>query len=495
MSTMNRYATWFPTDGPGSLMDIFRPGGMSGADDPLGGRKVVYVNGPDGDFVPYGVEESPPGGQPDVNFTFFQEAEVNFLEQMAAKNKRFHAQKRFNPFSSIDNPHGWSRIWHLADGRATGKKMPEGPDLTANGALQRNEIRGTFFTVVDILKLALSALTTTEAENINCIAGLKEEHALEGTGYPGADKILYAGCNAGTGAKANVLYSKTGGGTWAAMANQPFANDEHISKIVMRPIAATKFRVIVACGSTAANVRVAYVDIDLGAEGAGTFTSVTIVAGAATVTALAWPEYNRVYAGLSDGKIYVSTTQGESWSLVHSGANQINAFARDRFGSVWAVGASNTILKESYNNRGVFTTKTGPSDGAASTAIALGYDGTILLGSGTKLYRNGNDAFNAGGWTTLKDFGSNKSPIAIELEGKAKLFDVGDTETFRIFVDDSTPGSGLVYESVEGGARFRQIETLTNVGYNGVYASKYGNHYVIVGDADTVGAIHLLKQG
>lgn len=495
MSTMNRYATWFPTNGKGSLMDIFRPGGMSGADDPLGGRKVIYVNGPDGDFVPYGVEESPPGGQPDVTFTFFQEAEVNFLEQMAAKNKDFHAQKRYNPFSSIDNPHGWARVWHLAYGRATGKKMPEGPDLTANGALQRNEVRGTFFTVVDILKLALSALTTTETEDILCITGLKDEQALEGVSYPGADKILYAGCGAATGEKANVLYSVTGGGAWAAMTNQPFADDEIISKIVMRPIGATKFRVIVACGTGGTNTRVAYVDVDLGAEGAGTFTAVNLVSGSATITALAWPEYNRVYAGTSAGDIYVSTTQGESWSLAYDGSNGINAFARDRYGSVYAVGASNAILKEAYNNRGVFVVKTGPTGGGANTAITIGYDGTILMGSGTKLWKNGNDALNTGGWTTLKDFGSNKAVIGVELEGKHKLFEVGDAETFRVFVDDTTPGAGRVYESIEGGARFREIPLLSNAGYNGVYASKYGNHYVIVGDDDTLGTIHLLKQG
>ncbi|MCG3207321.1 MAG: hypothetical protein FOGNACKC_00921 [Anaerolineae bacterium] len=494
MGTINRYGLWFPTEGPGSVFEIMQPLGMGGATEPFGGRATVYVNGPNGDFIPYALEETPPSGQPDTNFTFFQKAQINKLEMWAQRRRTFHMQRRYNPCASVDNPSGWERIWHFTQGIINSRQLPEGPPLRAAGNLTESGVAVSFQAVIDVVRISLSDLTTAETQNVTCIDGLKDEKVSCAGGYPGGDKIMYAGCAAATGAAANVLYTANGGGAWAAMAAKPFGNDVDISKIAVRPIG-SRFRVVVAPGTAGTNLQIACADEELGNEGAGTWTTKTVESGNAadTVTALGWLDHNRMYLGTSAGAIWLSSDQGESWTkLYDDGANAVNAFAIDGDKNVYAVGANNLIVREMANNRGVFAARTGPSGAAASTSIAVANDGIIYIGNGTKVYRNNNAAQNAGGWTVVKDFGTGYSAIGIELEGKHKLAG-GDSELLRVFVDHAT--AGLVAESVDGGASWRTLDSLTNAGYNGVYASKYGNHYVVVGDATGgAGIIQLLAQ-
>ena len=65
-----------------------------------------------------------------------------------------------------------------------------------------------------------------------------------------------------------------------------------------------------------------------------------------------------------------------------------------------------------------------------------------------------------------------------------------DSQHFRVFVDDATPGAGEVWETLDGGTSFRQITELTNTGYNAVAPSALDdNQAFIVGDG---GKIHRL---
>lgn len=478
MATMNRYSLWLPSNGAGSSMEIFRPIGVGDASDDLGGRAVVYVNGVDGSFVPYEIEESAPGGQPELQFTFFEQKDINFFETMANRQSIFDVQRRFNECGSIDNPTAWQRIWHFAQGRVTGRGIPAGPDLRANGALVEANVNTSFLAVVDMLKVSLSALTTSETLDINAIAGIPDKSSCIGV-YPGADKVLFAVAAAGSGVTANVLYSVDGGSTWANITADPFGADEHLGVVAARQYG-DYIRVVTGISTAGTNLEIAYADVDLNAPAGATWTTVTVeTSNTDGSSAIFWPEFGRMYLGTDGGDIFLSTNQGESWEQVYDGTNALYAFAQSRKGDIYAGGASGTLLVEKSNNQGIFSALTAP-DANQINAIASAYDGTLFVASATKIFRTG-AAYPAstGAYTVKKTFASGYSPKSINLEGQHKL-ENGVSELLRVVVDHAT--AGQVWESVDGGATWQQITALTNAGYNGVYWSKFGNYGIIVGD-------------
>lgn len=500
MSKQNRFSIWYPTAGAGSALDILRPIGAGEIGESFTSRSVVYINGPNGEFIPFDVEEAPPTDIPTTDFTFFPTGKLNFLEKMAGTQDLFHMQKRFSPCFSVDNPTGWrtqGRIWHFSTGKVQTNTLAEGPTVRAGGALVEHTVNVSFLTILDFLSLSLTAQTTTEAENLLAVDGIKEKADVCGSGYPGPDKVLFIGCAADGAASANVLYTVTGGGTWAALTNDPFDTAEDAGALAVRSYN-DGLRLIVSRTTTDAGspAEIAYYTstaFDATTVAAMTATLVNIGStNGETVTALFWPELGRLYAGTSGGDIYLSTNQGESFTRIYDGSNQINAFAQDRDKGVYAVGASNTILYENSTLRNTFTAKVGPSGGGAFTAIAVAYDGNIYAGNGQSIYKNVNGAKTAGGWSSKKDFGSSRVVKAIYFEGSHKLPN-GDSELVRVFVDHT---AGTVWDSVDGGNSFQQITSLTNTGYNSVYQGRIGNHYVIVGDVDgtPVGTIHQLAQ-
>lgn len=478
MPTMNRYSLWLPSNGAGSAMEIFRPIGVGDATDDYGGRSVVYVNGVDGSFVPYEIEEAAPGGQPDLQLTFFEQADINFFENMANKQNTFDLQRRFNECGSIDNPTAWQRIWHYAQGRVTGRTVPGGPDLRANGGLVEANVTTSFLAVVDMLKVSLSALTTSETMDLNAITGIQDKSSCIGV-YPGADKVLFAAAAADTGVAANMLYSVDGGSTWTAMSNDPFGNDEHLGVVTARQYG-DYVRVVTGISTAGTDLEIAYADVDLNSPGAATWTTVTVQASNTDgSSAIFWPEFARLYLASDGGDVFLSTDQGESWSLVYDGTNALYAFAQARNGDVYVGGASGTLLVEKANNQGTFSALTAP-DANQIGAIASSYDGVLFVCSGTKLFRTGdNYPSAAAAYTEKKNFGTGYSPVSMSLEGQHKL-ENGVSELMRVVVDHAT--AGKIFESVDGGATFQQITALANTGYNDAYWSKYGNFGIVVGD-------------
>lgn len=97
-----------------------------------------------------------------------------------------------------------------------------------------------------------------------------------------------------------------------------------------------------------------------------------------------------------------------------------------------------------------------------------------------------NNAANAGGWTQLKDFGSNKTAKSINLAGGPKSGG-GDSQLIRVVIDDTSGGVGQEWESVDGGATWLETTELTNTGYNAVYWSTVDdNKAIIVGDGGVI---------
>lgn len=89
-------------------------------------------------------------------------------------------------------------------------------------------------------------------------------------------------------------------------------------------------------------------------------------------------------------------------------------------------------------------------------------------------------------WSSLKDFGANKTVKVINLAGGAKSGG-GDSQLIRVVVDDTAGGVGEEWESVDGGATWLETTTLTNTGYNQAYFSSVDDNTAwIVGDGGVV---------
>lgn len=505
MSHATRFSIWYPSDGAGSVMSLLRPAGAGASTKSFGNRSLVWINGVNGDFVPYDVEDAAPTDIPSLEFRFFPKGPLNYLERMANTQEKFHMQRRFAPCVSIDNPLAWrtnGRIWHYSQGKVTSQGNAEAPTLRASGAMTENTVMVQFKEIIDYIPLSLSGQTTTEATGLTCITGIGDRGDTCGSGYPGPNKVMFAGALSGGGAEADIVFTVNGGGTWTALTNQPFAADEAISAIMAKPYG-SGVRIIAVRGTTDAGnpPEIAYATAaawDATTIAAVTWTAVELgTTDAEFGTAGMWEDFNRVYVGLDTGDIYLSTNQGESFTMIHEGAQDVRDFCTDPEGGVWAVGDTNTIFYERPNKQGEFTAKAAPAGGGNFTKILVCNDMTIYAGNGTTLFKNNNKAATAGGWSSVKAFGATRPVVGLYCEGGFRV-PKGDPELLRVVIDDTTSGTtdGEVWESVSGGSDLQPVTAHANYGYKAVYWFSSGNEAVIVGDVDAggVAAIHKLSQ-
>lgn len=372
-----------------------------------------------------------------------------------------------------------------------------GPNRDGSDAAVESRAAIKVTEMVRLYKVSLSGLTTTEAEPIGCIAGLTDDSDCL-AGYPGADQILAFGADAPAGVVANALYSMNGGGTIAAYTTDatPFVEiDRDIVSCEIAVISDTQFRVIYFAGTVAAiKAQWAYQDFNYSATTltAASWNVITIAASAATDAIEATfldQTLGKMYIAAA-GDIYVNTDDGatDPGAKQFTGSDAFADFAKDEDNNIWAVAAGNVILRELANNRNTFTARAGPSGGGAFTAIAFADDGTLFAGNGTSIFKSTDKAETAGGWTSLNDFGASHSVIHIEVRG-------GASTTIRVYVDDTTPGVGSVFESEDGGTTFTLVAETANDGYNDVYNTKSPNKSFIVGDdVSSLGVIELLQN-
>ena len=503
----NQMAIRYQPDGPGTVWNVFRLGESSatGKGNPGPGRTATYIADRFGrPIVGYSTDD-PPGGQPSFTLTFWDDAEVSYLDKQRALGCDIFFQLATAKCGTLDNPNMWDAIDHFGNGRVGDITPGDGPVVPYAGAAVDMAGAINFDYTFRVVRTTLSALTNSvEAEDLNDIVMISDALCGDcGNGYPGADKIGYIVANAGSGVTPNVLYTITGGGAWALTSADPFAVDEHIGDIEWNWIDTNKFRLVVGCATADASAlaKISYADVTLGAEATTAWTDVVSASASGanneTVSALAWLFFGRLYIATSAGEIYVSTDQGESWddAAVYIGAQAIAAFAKNHKGdNVWAVGATNTILRE-VNQSGTFAARVGPAGGGGFTAVAVANNGTLYAGNGTSIFKSGNEAENAGGWTELKDFGADHPVVQIGFRG-GDASRGGDAQCVWAVVDDATPGAGEVWESLDGGATWRQIGELANLGYNAAAFSQVDNNRLwVVGDTDAgaFGAIHLVS--
>jgi hypothetical protein len=494
------HSIWLSPDGNFTAAKPFQVGqvGATGKTDPQGGRTAVYGRDAFGRARLISTLNDVPGDLPGLTIDRFQGLSIDVIEDIATRQACRYIQERISKgCTGIDNPSAWCKLYHYGRAKAGDGSPGDGPNL--DGSETNPELSTPFQAEnrVILVDQSLSRITTSETDNLTDIIFLDDPETCNecASGYPGPDVIGYISTESASGT-GDVLYTNDGGATWAATSADPWAATETGDYLVWQWISKTQFRLGIGLATTDAGAppAIAYSDIDVTIPQTTVWTEVSLTNGAngEIVDFMLWPRmsgfFDRWYVSRSGGDIGLSQDQGATWTEIFAGSNQLDFMAVDPRGNVYAVGASNTILKETAQS-GTFSALVGPSGGGAFTSIAIAQDGTIWAGNGTSLYRNSNDGFSTGGWTSVKDFGANHAVIGIDIIEN-------DSQLIRVVVEDGTANDGDVWRSEDGGGFIREITDLSNSGYAGFYFSGDNNNLSwIVGDADSgTGLIHKLAE-
>lgn len=485
---------WLQESGPGTTFDVYgvrdKAAAMTGKSIPGPGITPVYGRDRFGNPVVIKTNREAPGDLPGATLVFHETAQLSVMKKLLNKGCEINAQERIRQCGTLDHPNLWDKIRQWGAGTITGITPGDSPSLTFEGTEVSEEATVMFSHVIEIVKNALTAQSSGVNASIMSVTGIKDEDCNAcGNGYVGSDKLLWAGAAAHSYLlTANVLYTRNGGGSWSLTTADPFAAGEAVDFIMADFIDSDTIRIITGTGTTdaAAKAKIAYADVSLGDEGTTVWTTVNIAATALgdVIEAMDWLFFDRLYIA-SAGDIYVSTDQGESdpGAAAYTGSTTINGFALSPSQSeVYAFGASNLLLRE-RNKSGSFDTLVGPAGGGSFTALTVAGRRTVMYaGNGQKLYMSVDLGNSAANWTELKDFGTNKVVKSIQCVGGERAGG-GDSELLRVVVDDTAGSTGQVWISVDGGATFQQVASLTNVGYNDAYWSDVDDNFgIIVGD-------------
>lgn len=458
----------------------------------------VYGRQPDGTFKILIETTDPPSDFNTFDLMFLEDTEVESrLLQMTRDKRPLYLQRLTYNCPPVNLRALWKTLEHFKIIPDSGT-LGAGPNRDGTDGAVEDTSSIKVLEAVRLYRTTLSGLTTAEAEPILCIAGLGDDNDCL-SGYPGAYEILVFGALASGGATvANALYSMNGGATIAAYTTDatPFVDiDRDIIAAQTGIISDTEFRVIYFGGAAAATKCMwSYQDFPFASttQTAASWNVITIAATAngEAIEAALWDQsIGRLYVA-AEGDIYISTDDGitDPGAAILTAANAIAQFAKDEDGNIWAVAAGNSILRELANDRDTFAARTGPSGGGAFTAIAFADDGVMFAGNGTAIFKNTDKAGSTGAWSSLKDFGGSHPVIHIE-------FRSGVSQCPRVYVDDSTPGPGEIWESEDQGVNWRQVTETANDGYNDVLLTKDPNRAFIVGDdVSSLGVIELLSN-
>jgi hypothetical protein len=503
IKTQDRVISYIQSDGRGNpleAMSIDRHGLGDQTDNTIPGRGVLFGRDEFGRPVSKVEFDEAPGGLNTATISFDPEANLDFLDVMRQENGKFGIWKFFIPTGRLGNYANWTNngsLDFLAGCKIT-SGVKGGREKDYAGTPLTNTYDISWRNTLTILPPKLTDSSPTSAVDPNNIAGVSFISDLdpqqEIPGYPGPDKIGYIASAGATGTSINkVSYTITGGGAWANLASDPFAAAEDLGSVAVRFISHDTYRVVVL--RTTANAgqapRTAYTDIVLGSEG-GSITWTTADMGTTNNVAgetMFWGgQFGRLYASADTGKIYVSTNQAESYTLAADLGVALTQFAVDWDDNIWAVGATNTIAREKSSSRGTFDTLVGPTGGSGFTAVAVARDGYLYAGNGTAIYLSNNLAANTGGWSSLKDFGTNHSVVGIQCVD-------GESQVLRALVSDSTGTDGDVWYSLDGGNSWVEVTNLANNNYNTWYVSEVDSNLLFIGgDANGgAGVVHKLS--
>lgn len=500
--THDRIVLYSQPNGKGTVQEpvsIDRHGFTGKTDNTKPGRGKTDGRNEHGQFRRKVTFKEAPGGLNTGTIEFEKTQQPDQIELWGDDETIFNLYEHYIPCALLSNPDGWlqgGRMDVRGNVQVTNRSDADGPVRQADGMPTVVSLTVAWDYNIVLLPLAITsqsqAVNSTGLTSITGLGVPNPDNCYPG--YSGADKTFYVGALNIGGATANVLYTINGGSTWALTSADPFAAAEDIGwmdHILIGGAGGRTFILLAATSTTdvAAPARIARATVTFGAEATTVWTVENLGANGDIIQALNALFFGRVYAAAA-GDIYTSSDHGDTWVVRLTGTTVINGFVKgfdQDCKDVYAFGASNLLLRE-RNWSNVWDTLVGPSGGGTFTALAIAEDDIIYAGNGQSIYKNTNGGYSTGGWTSLKDFGTARVVKKIEL---AK----GNSQILRVFVDNTTPGTGEVWESFDGGAHFTQLDSVTNAGYNAVYASPLDvNKFWVVGDASGgFGVIHRLS--
>lgn len=354
----------------------------------------------------------------------------------------------------------WNRCYQ-EDGNIPQLTKIEGDDAKVEITTPFKAIEGPIFN--DMLKFFLSARTITEAGDITDMAFLGVECIEDCGNQADAGENGYAVSDAYAGSPSDVagVYS-TGdkGNNWTATSATPFNAGETISAVMVSGIV-DNHRVWVFRGSTDAGnpAELAYADVTVLGTTVWNYVNIGSVNGQ-YVTAAFYLDDQNIFVGTDDGYIYKSDDSGATWTAIYTtAAVQINDIQGLTDGTLWVVGATNTLLwsTDAEATAPTFTVVTGPSVGNALLTCEVTADGTLYIGD---------DAGNTYGSTN-----DGVTYTGLQLQGVTavsvdKIRAINDDILFAIC--HLADGSSRCLLSVDGATNFRlwELNMPSNSGLN-----------------------------
>lgn len=276
----------------------------------------------------------------------------------------------------------------------------------------------------------------------------------------------FIGCEAGSGATADVLYTSNGGTTWTATATDPFSTNERIASIACFLAIRNINRVMVALGTARASnpMAIAYSD-----NAGATWTSVDV----GSVNGQYAKNHNSLFAYspyhiwlvCGAGYIYKSIDQGMNWTAQESGATTTSSlyavyFISETTGVV--VGASGAVLV-TMDGGFTWTLRTAPTAGSLNTVCMIDQEHIWTGGSNGILYYSTDGGVT---WNTRLFSGSGNGDIrTIKFTGLLGYMVVNYTV-------------GAVYTTIDGGYTWELQGAPTNTGLNDVFICAANNVWV-----------------
>ena len=304
------------------------------------------------------------------------------------------------------------------------------------------DVSGARFTYV--YPLAGKRLTMVSTTDVYALAVVPSECASRCGDKVGLGQIVWAGFEETAYTVGYIQVSRDYGATWNHPAGWwPFAVAGDISSIVIVD-SASGYRVICARGSAAVGPAEVSFSDDEGAT--GTDVEVGIVNGQ-TIQMLRKDLRGRIWAVATDGDIYMSATNGASWSANLGGTVTTEdlydiVFYDDNVG--YSVGNANAFLV-TVDGGLTWTAGVGPSVGDNLISIDVNYAGHIYVtNDDAELWRSTDQGAT---WELMLDLAGTMNQVRFD----------DDFRYFGYLVVDSAAPVGTLYRSEDAGNTWAQI--------------------------------------
>lgn len=401
---------------------------------------------------------------------------ISRLEQLTCSPTLYIAQTTCGVKSDLKNA---ERVWPLINANVESMNYTNLAHYSDDGASEVS-VDFTFDPDVQMMsQIQIARLGTSEVLSLNDVDAISLSNCGGSCGVAvNAGQIGYIAADSASGpATGNILGTTNSGGTWAALATDPFGAGIHTMSIAMVDVSSTTRRVIAGMDAPGgAQGMIAYTDnngaawttVNIGGAAAGH--------GAANYNAIFALDYYHVWLASAAGYIYFSDDAGATWTAQESGTLTVGDymsidFYDENYGVAGAMADSIAVTTDGGNS---WTAATPTGGGGDILTVNISDDNVIWVGDDDgKLWRSADFGTT---WTQVTTFtGSGVGDVRhVEFVNSVTGF----------LVTNSAGPVGTVHRTKDGGYTWEAITTPTNSGLNGGTFWDANNGFV-VGEANS----------